>query len=220
MTSLLFKLERIPTPCGELLVATDDEGALRALDWSDHEGRVRQLLRLQYPQHIVQLVGTPQRPSSARSALEAYVSGDLHAIDAVVVRMGGTPFQQEVWAALRHIPVGKTLSYAELALRLNRPRAVRAVGMANGANPISIVVPCHRVIGADGSLTGYGGGLPRKRWLLEHEGVRLTDLRRAAWAAEARSGAGQGPTSSQMGRDVVTAAGTVSPRSAIGVDAA
>jgi methylated-DNA-[protein]-cysteine S-methyltransferase len=180
MTSFMFKLERMPTPCGELLLATDDEGALRALDWSDHEVRVRQLLRLQYPKHTVQWVSAPERASDARSALKAYLSGDLDAIDAIAVGMGGTPFQREVWSALRKIPVGETVSYGELALRLNRPCAVRAVGMANGANPISIVVPCHRVIGADGSLTGYGAGLPRKRWLLEHEGVQLTAHRRAA----------------------------------------
>lgn len=94
--------------------------------------------------------------------------------------MGGTSFQREVWAALRSIPAGTTLSYGALAAQLDRPAAVRAVGLANGSNPICVVVPCHRVIGADGSLTGYGGGLPRKRWLLEHEGIRISGLRRAA----------------------------------------
>jgi methylated-DNA-[protein]-cysteine S-methyltransferase len=176
MTSLIFKLERVPTPCGEMLVATDEEGALRGLDWTDHEGRLRRLLQLHYGPEVVQL-----RPrssvSDARSAVEAYLEGDLQAIDAVTVKSGGTPFQREVWAALRTIPAGTTLSYGALAAQLNRPAAVRAVGLANGSNPISVVVPCHRVIGADGSLTGYGGGLSRKRWLLEHEGVRL---RRAA----------------------------------------
>jgi methylated-DNA-[protein]-cysteine S-methyltransferase len=176
MTSLIFKLERVPTPCGEMLVATDEEGALRGLDWTDHEGRLRRLLQLHYGPEVVQL-----RPrssvSDARSAVEAYLEGDLQAIDAVTVKSGGTAFQREVWAALRTIPAGTTLSYGALAAQLNRPAAVRAVGLANGSNPISVVVPCHRVIGADGSLTGYGGGLSRKRWLLEHEGVRL---RRAA----------------------------------------
>ncbi len=88
--------------------------------------------------------------------------------------MAGTPFQRDVWAALREIPVGKTLSYGALAAKIGRPKAVRAVGLANGANPIGIVVPCHRVIGADSSLTGYGGGLDRKRWLLNHEGAHYT----------------------------------------------
>jgi methylated-DNA-[protein]-cysteine S-methyltransferase len=95
----------------------------------------------------------------------------LTAIDSLPVKTGGTVFQRSVWAALRTIPTGKTTTYGRLAAGLSRPKAVRAVGMANGANPISIVVPCHRVIGADATLTGYGGGLERKRWLLQHEGV-------------------------------------------------
>lgn len=180
MTSLVFKLERVPTPCGELSIATDADGALRALDWVDHEWRMRQLLKQQYSRDDVQLTAAARAISDASRVLGSYFAGDLRAIEALVVRTGGTPFQREVWAALRTIPAGQTISYGALAKRLNRPSAVRAVGMANGANPISIVVPCHRVIGADGSLTGYGGGLPRKRWLLEHEGVRLAAFQRAA----------------------------------------
>ncbi len=171
MTSLVFKLERLPTPCGEMLVATDEEGALRALDWTDHEARMRRLLQLHYGTGGVQLRAEPPPASTVRRALEAYLEGDLNAIDAVVVKTAGTPFQREVWAALRTIPAGTTLNYGALAAQLKRPAAVRAVGLANGSNPISVVVPCHRVVGADGSLTGYGGGLPRKRWLLEHEGA-------------------------------------------------
>jgi methylated-DNA-[protein]-cysteine S-methyltransferase len=105
--------------------------------------------------------------------MRAYLAGELNALDRLPADAGGTPFQQEVWAALRTIPPGVTWSYKQLALRIGRPAAVRAVGLANGSNPIGIVVPCHRVIGANGTLTGYGGGLPRKRWLLEHEGVLL-----------------------------------------------
>jgi len=180
MTSLVFKVERMSTPCGELLIATDDEGALRGLDWVDHEFRLRQLLKQQYSKDAVQLTADSRAVSDASQLLGSYFAGDLRAIDSLVVRTGGTPFQREVWAALRTIPAGQTLSYGALASRLNRPSAMRAVGMANGSNPVSIVVPCHRVIGADGSLTGYGGGLPRKRWLLEHEGVRIADFRRAA----------------------------------------
>ena len=91
-------------------------------------------------------------------------------------RTAGTPFQRRVWTGLTTIPPGETLSYGALAAKLGCPRSVRAVGTANGANPISVVVPCHRVIGADGSLTGYGGGLERKRWLLNHEGAAFRDL--------------------------------------------
>jgi methylated-DNA-[protein]-cysteine S-methyltransferase len=101
-----------------------------------------------------------------------YLGGDLDALAPVVVETGGTPFQRSVWTALRDIPPGTTVSYRELARTIGSPAAVRAVGAANGANPISIVIPCHRVIGSDGSLTGYAGGMERKRWLLEHEGWR------------------------------------------------
>jgi len=181
MSSLVFKVERMPTPCGELMLATDSEGALRGLDWVDHEFRMRQLLEQQYPKNSLQLTPVARGSSSqARKALEAYFEGELRAVDTLTVVTGGTPFQRDVWGALRTIPAGQTLSYGVLAKQLNRPSAMRAVGMANGANPVSIVVPCHRVIGANGSLTGYGGGLPRKRWLLEHEGVRLAEGRRAA----------------------------------------
>lgn len=112
----------------------------------------------------------PDDPGGVVSALEAYFAGDLGALALVPVRFDrGTAFQREVWAVLRQIPAGETISYAELALRVGRPAAFRAVGAANGQNPIGIVVPCHRVIAADGGLGGYAGGLERKRWLLAHE---------------------------------------------------
>jgi methylated-DNA-[protein]-cysteine S-methyltransferase len=101
--------------------------------------------------------------------IRKYLAGDLFALDAIEVAPEGTPFQQKVWAQLRKIPVGKTISYGELAKRIGNPRAVRAVARANATNPVAIVIPCHRVIGSDGTLTGYAGGLPRKRWLLSHE---------------------------------------------------
>ena len=110
-----------------------------------------------------------------RRAFEAYFAGEGRALDGVPWVASGTPFQLSVWTALCTIPAGETLTYAGLAARIGRPTAVRAVGHANGANPVALVAPCHRVIGADGSLTGYGGSLPRKRWLLEMEGVRLKD---------------------------------------------
>jgi methylated-DNA-[protein]-cysteine S-methyltransferase len=100
----------------------------------------------------------------------------VNAVERLPVRTNGTPFQQQVWAALREIPAATTMSYGELARKLGKPGASRAVGRANGSNPVGIVVPCHRVIGADGSLTGYGGGMDRKRWLLEHERAHLFQL--------------------------------------------
>lgn len=161
-----FLLERFDTPLGPVLLATDEDGCLRSLDWEDFSDRMNQLLRLHYGSYRLK----PTDPvSGARRALEAYFAGDLAAIAGLPVRTSGTGFQNEVWAALRTIPAGETTTYAKLAALVGRPRAVRATGAANGANPVSIVVPCHRVIGSNGTLTGYGGGLERKRWLLQHE---------------------------------------------------
>jgi len=112
-------------------------------------------------------------PASIRAALSAYFKGDLEALKAIEWRIAGTAFQQKVWNALPEIPAGKTMTYGALAMRLGSPNAMRAVGHANGSNPISVVIPCHRLIGANGALVKYGSGLARKRWLLTHEGVEL-----------------------------------------------
>ncbi len=106
-----------------------------------------------------------------RTALKRYFDGDMAAFDGIEVAASGTAFQEQVWGALRKIPAGRTVSYADIACRIERPTAVRAVGLANGQNPVPIMIPCHRVIGRDGSLTGFGGGLERKAWLLRHEGA-------------------------------------------------
>ena len=158
-------LDRLVSPIGTLLLVWSGE-TLRALDFGDHETRFERLLRVHY--------GTarpePARaPASIRDPIEAYFHGELTAIDAVPVETNGTPFQQQVWKALREIPAGHTTSYGALAARIGRAGASRAVGLANGSNPVGLVVPCHRVIGANGALTGYGGGIDRKRWLLDHE---------------------------------------------------
>ncbi|HEY3888967.1 MAG TPA: methylated-DNA--[protein]-cysteine S-methyltransferase [Caulobacteraceae bacterium] len=176
MPALVLKRELIATPIGVVVLLTDARGRVRALDWDDHAPRMRRLLRLHHGRDGV-VLSDAGGPSSARAALEAYFAGDLTALDGLEVETAGTPFQRTVWAALRRIPAGRTLSYGALAAQIGKPTAVRAVGLANGANPIGVVVPCHRVIGADGSLTGYGGGLRRKRWLLEHEGARLPAAR-------------------------------------------
>jgi methylated-DNA-[protein]-cysteine S-methyltransferase len=163
-----FELSRVPTPMGTMLVVTDRQGKLRALDWETHIDRMHELLRRVYGSGTVQLVdGAGTGPVFDK--LKAYFDGDLHAIEEIPIETGGTPFQREVWAALREIPAGKSWSYGQLAKHIGHPTAVRAVGLANGSNPIGLVVPCHRVVGADGSLTGYGGGLDRKEWLLRHE---------------------------------------------------
>ncbi len=160
--------ETLVTPIGKLVVISDEQGQLRATDWTNYDDRMHRLLARHYGETNVIL--TPaSHPSGAASAIAAYFDGDLHAIDSLPTLTEGTPFQKRVWQALRDIPAGHTISYGGLAKRIGKPAAVRAVGLANGANPIGIVVPCHRVIGANGSLTGYGGGLERKRWLLNHE---------------------------------------------------
>jgi methylated-DNA-[protein]-cysteine S-methyltransferase len=165
-----FGLDRLDTPIGTALLVTDAQGFLRALDWADFEPRMRELLRRQYGAVVL---NAAKAPSDTRSALKRYFKGDLSALDAIEWRVAGTPFQQKVWHALSKIPAGTTMSYGALASKLGSPNAMRAVGHANGANPISVVVPCHRLIGVDGSLVKYGGGLARKRWLLQHEGVEL-----------------------------------------------
>ena len=162
-------IERIQTPIGTILLVSDG-AALRVLHFDDDEATLHGLLRRQYPRDEI---GEGRVPAAITAALASYFDGDLRAIDAVPVATNGTEFQRRVWAALREIPVGTTTSYGALAAKLGHPRASRAVGLANGSNPVGLVVPCHRVIGANGSLTGYGGGLSRKQWLLAHEGVRL-----------------------------------------------
>jgi methylated-DNA-[protein]-cysteine S-methyltransferase len=175
-----FCLDRLQTPIGIALLVTDPDGALRALDWEDYETRLRQLLRLQYGATVLRAAPAPD---DLKSALQRYFAGDLDDLKLIKWRVAGTPFQRKVWTALTSIPAGTTMSYGALAAQLGMPKAVRAVGLANGSNPISVVVPCHRVIGANGSLTGYGGGLPRKRWLLEHEGVVLKAASKRSLAA-------------------------------------
>jgi methylated-DNA-[protein]-cysteine S-methyltransferase len=166
----LFQLfaNRIDTPIGKMLVVSDRDGNLRAVDWTDYEARMRRLLRLHYGDNGFQLK-PKHNPNDLTDAINRYFAGEVEMIDALPVETGGTPFQRQVWHALRKICCGTTVSYAQLAERIGRPTAVRAVGLANGSNPVGVVVPCHRVIGSDGSLTGYGGGIERKRWLLEHE---------------------------------------------------
>ena len=167
---LEFKVDRLATPVGELLIVADAEGRLRTVDWTDHEARMRRLLDRYYGKGRYTLEAA-RDPGGLTKAMRAYFKGDIDAIDKLPVETTGTDFQRSVWRSLRKIRRGKTISYAELACRIGKPRAIRAAGLANGQNPISIVVPCHRVIGSNGTLTGYGGGLPRKKWLLEHEGA-------------------------------------------------
>lgn len=163
-------LSTLSTPIGTSLIVTDADGTLRALDFDDYRSRMDRLLNRHYGP--VDLTDGPV-PSSVHRALTAYFDGDLAAVDTVPTATNGTDFQKRVWAELRRLRPGEISSYGAMAIRIGRPAAVRAMGLANGANPIAIIVPCHRVIGADGSLTGYGGGLHRKEWLLRHEGAGI-----------------------------------------------
>jgi methylated-DNA-[protein]-cysteine S-methyltransferase len=161
-------LDQIETPIGEMLIVADGEGSLRAAGWADGEEYVYRLLSRRYGANGF-VLDRSHNANGLADTIRRYFAGELNAIDSLPVRMEGTAFQREVWNALREISCGTTVSYGKLAKRIGRPAAVRAVGLATGANPIGVVVPCHRVIGADGSLTGYGGGIERKRWLLDHE---------------------------------------------------
>lgn len=161
-------LDRAPSPIGEILIVTDETGLLRAVDFHDFEPRLRRLLRLHYGDLPLE---SGEAPAETKAAFARYFAGDAAALSALAWDTGGTAFQRAVWRALAAIPPGETVTYSELARRVERPAAIRAVGAANGANPLSLVAPCHRVIGMSGALTGYAGGIDRKRWLLAHEGV-------------------------------------------------
>ena len=155
---------RFASPCGELTVVTD-EGRLVGLGFTDGDAVLRRSLARRFGAKP----GRGPAPKAVTRVLDAYFGGDVSALDDLEVDTGGTPFQQRVWRALRRIPAGRTVAYRDIARTIGAADAVRAVGAANGANPVGIVVPCHRVIAADGALQGYAYGLDRKRWLLKHE---------------------------------------------------
>jgi methylated-DNA-[protein]-cysteine S-methyltransferase len=158
--------DRVSSPIGNLLLVADEAGSLRMIWFDDRGDSWRQAFERRYPATALRARADP---SGHSSALRSYFDGDIFVLDKLPVLFTGTPFQVKVWKALRRIPGGMTTSYGALAKKIGEPRAMRAVGLANGSNPIGVVVPCHRVVGHDGSLTGYGGGLPRKKWLLAHE---------------------------------------------------
>ena len=157
-------IHRLATTLGTFTLAADRTGALAYLGFEDHEPRPKLLARIM----AGDFTDDPALLAPVRAQLEAYCRRELRTFDLPLAPRG-TPFQLRVWEELRRIPYGETISYGELARRLGNPLLTRAVGTANGANPISIIIPCHRVIGADGSLTGYAGGLELKRTLLDFE---------------------------------------------------
>jgi methylated-DNA-[protein]-cysteine S-methyltransferase len=163
-------IDRIPSPMGTMLLISDGK-SLCSLDFADCEARMLGLLQKRYP--AFDLVETID-PLGFSTKIRDYLSGDFSSLADIPVNGGGTEFQRQVWQMLKTIPIGTTISYGELATKIGKPTAARAVGMANSLNPVAIVVPCHRVIGAKAKLTGYAGGLDRKQWLLQHEGVKLS----------------------------------------------
>lgn len=165
---------RIESPIGELTCLVR-EGVLVGVEFASRPGTVRpgatvEYVRRRFPGEAIRDVDDA---GGVRAAFERYFAADIRALDALPVDPGGTPFQTKVWMALREIEAGRTWSYEALAQRVGSPAAMRAVGAANGANPIPLVLPCHRVIGKDGKLVGYGGGMDRKAWLLRHEGYEV-----------------------------------------------
>lgn len=163
-------VERYASPIDGLWLAVDEAQVLRMLHFDRAEEDFLHSVGRSYPKARI-LMG--RVAASVRDSLDAYFAGDLAALARIPTSAVGSDFQHSVWAELKQIPHGETRSYGALARKLGKPDASRAVGLANGSNPIAVVVPCHRVIGADGSLTGFGGGLPRKKWLLEHEGAHF-----------------------------------------------
>ena len=165
-TAVELLIDRIPTEIGTILIVADEESVC-AVDFEDCEARMHELLA----KHYLEFKLIPTRnPLGISDRLQAYFGGNFSALDHIPVNPSGTDFQREVWLNLRSIPPGKTITYGQLASLSKKPKSARAVGLINSLNPISIVLPCHRVIGANGKLTGYSGGLDRKRWLLHHEG--------------------------------------------------
>lgn len=159
----------IESPIGPLTIAAS-AGRICLLHFGGPDAAVQRWVARWFPGEPIE---QHEDPGGAAAKLRAYFSGEVDALDAIPVRMLGTPFQQKVWEALRGVRAGSTASYADIACAIQAPTSIRAVGAANGANPVALIVPCHRIIGTNGSLTGYGGGLDRKRWLLRHEQAQL-----------------------------------------------
>jgi methylated-DNA-[protein]-cysteine S-methyltransferase len=165
----MISIGAMDSPIGLLTLAAR-QGRVCLLHFGGDRADARRALERWYPGEPVQ---ESRDPAGVATTLRAYFAGELGALDGIAVEMNGTPFQKRVWAALRGVRAGTTVCYAQIAHAIGAPTAVRAVGAANGANPVAVIVPCHRIIGSNGSLTGYGGGMDRKRWLLQHEGVLL-----------------------------------------------
>jgi methylated-DNA-[protein]-cysteine S-methyltransferase len=189
-----IEVSEIASPIGPLAVAFDEAGKLRALELPSGRRSGRARLEARFSARSV-----PAPPAAIARPFARYFAGDLDALDGIGIAPEGGAFFQKVWTVLRRVKPGQTVSYKELARRAGKPNAVRASASANARNPIAIVVPCHRVIGSDGHLCGYGGGLPMKQWLLRHEGVKVDDRLHVV------DGAPAGPRTASPGRRVASA---------------
>jgi len=165
---MLLHYDEFESPIGRIIFASNLDGVC-GLGFDGYQAELESIFHRRFGNFESRRASDPLH---LKAKLQKYFNGDLRVLDSVPVSMGGTPFQQSVWTELRTIPAGQTRTYGQLAEKLGKPQAARAVGHANAVNPVSIIVPCHRVVGTT-SLTGYGGGLERKRWLLQHEGAQL-----------------------------------------------
>jgi methylated-DNA-[protein]-cysteine S-methyltransferase len=179
-------VDRRKTPLGGLLLVVDGNSVLRAADFADCEDRLRRLLDQRLRPTGYRLA-SGRVPVAISQAVDAYFDGQLSAVRHIPISLDGTAFQEDVWGALRKIEPGRMLTYAGLAKKIGRPQAARAVGHANAANPLCVVVPCHRLIGAGGDLTGYSGGVERKRWLLDHESKQPSRLKDSSFEFESKN---------------------------------
>lgn len=172
---MMLTVSALPSPIGSLTLACDAEGRLRGVTFADEGGDVlARVMRREYPGATLQ---PGEAPEAVRAGLEAYFAGDPSALTRIPWTLDGAAagegFQARVWRALAEIPAGVTISYGEMAKRAGEPGAAQAAGVALNRNPIPVVLACHRVVGADGAMVGFGGGLERKTWLLRHEGALL-----------------------------------------------
>lgn len=167
-----LEVDHYESPLGRVVIVTRGK-ALCVLGFEDASGRLLKKLERRFGSTVLTQC---DKVSASLGALEAYFAGEVESLDDLAIEPRGTEFQMRVWRVLRSVPAGETVSYLDLAEAAGCPRGARAVGSANGANPICLVLPCHRVIAADGTLGGYGGGLWRKAWLLRHEGVDVPGM--------------------------------------------
>lgn len=179
----LLRLEALATPLGKLRLYSGVDDTLVAVDWLDIRERTHALLDRRFGRGSWRADPREHAPTAAMDAMRRYFAGARAALDGLSIDLQGSPLQDEVWAALRAVPAGRTEAYAQLAARIGRPGSARAIASAVAANPLLLVLPCHRIVGAGGALAGYAAGIERKRWLLEHEGA----LARLASGASGRA---------------------------------